>query len=80
MQVNIQLIDLEIASDLEGCRLDIYRKRGRRIDILKTLGCMLDICRYIIYLGMHMRSIAFLKFLLILLFNLCLLFFTFAST
>ena len=39
MQVNIQLIDLGIASDFKGCRLDI----------LKTLGCMLDICRFLIH-------------------------------
>ena len=44
MQVNMQLIDLGIASDFKGCRLDIKIKMGCRLDILKTLGCMLDIC------------------------------------
>jgi hypothetical protein len=37
MQANMQLIRLGIASDFKGCRLDIP----------KTLGCMLDICRKI---------------------------------
>jgi len=36
VHVNMQLIDLEIASDFKGCRLGI-----------KTIiACMLDICRY----------------------------------
>ena len=45
MQVNMQLIDLGIASDFKGCMLDIKIKKGCRLDILKVLGCMLDICR-----------------------------------
>jgi hypothetical protein len=47
MQVNMQLIDLGIASDFKGCMLDIKIKKGCTLDILKVLGCMLDICRYI---------------------------------
>jgi hypothetical protein len=45
MQVNMQLIDLGIASDFKGCMLDIKIKKGCTLDILKVLGCMLDICR-----------------------------------
>ena len=45
MQVNMQLIDLGIASDFKGCMLDIKIKKGCMLDILKVLGCMLDICR-----------------------------------
>jgi hypothetical protein len=40
MQVNMQLIDLGIASDFKGCMLDIRTKKGCRLDILKVLGCM----------------------------------------
>jgi hypothetical protein len=36
MQVNMQLIGLGIALDLKGCMLDIKKKKGCILDILKT--------------------------------------------